>query len=90
MMDDSTHVSPLLKPPATAEVLDIKLRTLEEWRRTGSGPEFVRLSQTCVRYPLDKLKEWISERTVCSTAEEAAREVAAGCATSGAEVEPAE
>ena len=87
MMDDSTHVSPLLKTPAAAKVLDVKPRTLEEWRSRGGGPPFVRLSATCVRYELDKLKEWISERTACSTAEEAARRVAAGGTASGASTE---
>ena len=77
-MDDSTHASPLLKTPAAAKMLDLKARTLEEWRHRGGGPPFVRLSQTCVRYPLDSLMAWIAERTASSTAEEAARRVAAG------------
>ena len=66
---------PLLDTPATAEVLQVRPRTLEEWRRRGGGPPYIRISATCVRYDVDSLNRWISDRTATSTAEEAARKV---------------
>src|SRR5215470_16414799 len=38
-------------------------RTAERWRRTGSGPPFVRLGPRKYIYPLNDLKIWTSART---------------------------
>ena len=72
-MDDTAHPPTLLDTPSTAKALGLRPRTLEEWRRRGGGPQFIRLSATCVRYSIDSLNEWISERTATSIAQEAAR-----------------
>ena len=68
----------LVSTTVAAQVLDVRPRTVEDWRRRGGGPPYVRISATCVRYSLDSLREWITERTATSTAEEAARKVRAG------------
>jgi hypothetical protein len=47
-------------------------RALEERRRRGDGPPFVRLSATCVRYRVSDLEGYAQERTFMSTAEAAA------------------
>ncbi len=77
-MDYPAHPPPLLDTPSTAKILGLKPRTLEEWRRRGGGPQFIRLSATCVRYSIDSLNEWISERTATSIAQEAARAARSG------------
>ncbi len=41
--------------------------TLKRWRRKKKGPPYVRLDGTDqgrVRYPEDKLEQWLEERTV--------------------------
>jgi predicted DNA-binding transcriptional regulator AlpA len=55
---------------ATARMLQLSQRALEERRRRGDGPPYVRLSQTCVRYRLADIIEWADERTFRSTSEE--------------------
>ena len=62
----------LLDTAAAAELLGLTPRALEERRRRGDGPPYIRLGRTCVRYRLSDLEEWLSERTYSSTAEEAA------------------
>ena len=44
-------------------------RFLEARRRMGTGPRFVRTSQTCVRYRPSDLTKWIEERLSTSTSE---------------------
>lgn len=73
-MTNSRRPPTLLDTPAAAEALGIQPRTLEDWRRRGGGPPYIRVSTTCVRYSLDSLEVWLHERTATSTAEEAARE----------------
>lgn len=66
-----THAGPtLVDTPRAAEILHLTPRALEERRRRGGGPPYVRLSATCVRYRLSDLARWIEERTYTSTAEE--------------------
>jgi predicted DNA-binding transcriptional regulator AlpA len=64
----------LLDTPAAANVLGIGRRTLEDWRRRGTGPPFVRLSATRVRYSLDALVAWLGERTTMCTSLGSSRE----------------
>ena len=75
----------LLNTRVAAQALGVQPRTLEDWRRRGGGPAYIRLSATCVRYSLDSLQAWLNERTATSTAQEAARELRAA---SGADVDP--
>ena len=73
----------LLDTRQAAAVLGFQPTTLEEMRRRGGGPPYVRLSARAVRYPLEKLEAWLEERTASSTAEERARqerEAVEGCA----------
>lgn len=46
----------------------IKVRTLANWRTTGSGPKFTKLGGNIV-YPIDSLEEWERTQTVQSTSE---------------------
>jgi len=38
--------------------------TLKRWRRKKKGPPYVRIDSQRVRYPQDKLEQWLEERTV--------------------------
>ena len=57
----------LLDTPTAAEALGVQPRTLEDWRRRGGGPPYIRVSTTRVRYSLDALEAWLDERTTAST-----------------------
>ena len=37
-----------------SEILDVSRDTLKYWRKTGKGPEFMRLENGRVRYPKEK------------------------------------
>lgn len=45
-----------------AEFLDLKPRTLREWRAAGKGPEFVRYANRSVRYPREKVAAWVASQ----------------------------
>ncbi len=62
----------LLTAAEAGEILGLTVRAMEERRRRGAGPPFVRLGATTVRYSIVALKEYIAERTYSSTAEETA------------------
>lgn len=47
-----------------SRLLEVKPRTLQEWRRTGRGPRFVRISHRCVRYRRRDLIAFIEARLV--------------------------
>lgn len=64
-----TKQSPLLNQNEVAEMIGVKPRTLEDWRITGAGPRFIRISKRCVRYQLDDVLTWVDARSVASTAE---------------------
>jgi excisionase family DNA binding protein len=51
-------VAKLLTPAQVAEILNVKPRTLEDWRMRGTGPHlpFVRLGRT-VRYRADDVEK---------------------------------
>lgn len=44
-------------------------RTLEDWRRRGVGPRWIRVSPRKVLYSLESLNAWLKAREVQSTAE---------------------
>ena len=58
----------LLDQNAVAAMLGLKPRTLEDWRCTGHGPHFVRLSRRCVRYDAAVVLAWVKSQETSSTA----------------------
>jgi hypothetical protein len=57
----------LLTEQQAAEVLAIKVKTLQAWRVRGGGPKFVKVGR-CVRYTEGDLQEFIVMNTVSHTA----------------------
>jgi DNA-binding transcriptional MerR regulator len=57
-------VNELLDQRQAAKLVNVQARTLEGWRRRGCGPPFIRLSARAVRYRLEDLERWITERRV--------------------------
>ena len=73
MKDDQTPRQPsparLLRPAEAAERLGVTVKTLERWRGTGEGPQFVRCSSKSIRYREQDLDAFILERLRKNTAE---------------------
>ncbi|HLO75161.1 MAG TPA: helix-turn-helix domain-containing protein [Magnetospirillum sp.] len=59
----------LLTPPEVAARLQVSVKSLENWRRTGAGPRFIRLGRCCVRYAREDVEDFIRARTARNTAE---------------------
>src|SRR5690242_16925424 len=49
----------LLSGVEAARVLAISARTLAAWRRSGSGPLFVRMGYRTIRYRAEDLTSWV-------------------------------
>ncbi len=59
--DIDVELSQMLKPKDLAARLNVPVETLSNWRSTGMGPAYVKLSQTRnghVRYQLADVLEW--------------------------------
>lgn len=64
----SSGSGPLLEErvPArqVAKLLGVKVATLSKWRYLGKGPKgWLRISDTCVVYPVSEIKRFLAERT---------------------------
>ena len=57
----------LLTTDEAAAYLRVSPRTMEDWRRTGSGPLYIPLARNCVRYRFGDLTQWIIRRRVRHT-----------------------
>lgn len=65
----------LLDTRAAARYLGVSPRTIERWRITGDGPEYVLHTPRCVRYRPTVLREWVAMRSRRSTSDSGARQV---------------
>ncbi len=52
----------LLTPIEAAKFLNVRPRTLENWRARRIGPRFIPYSRRCVRYRLDDLQAWLDSK----------------------------
>ena len=59
-----------------AERSGVAVRTVERWRSTGEGPNFVRIGPRKVAYREEAIEAWLSANTFPHRAAELAREVA--------------
>tara|TARA_R100000541_G_scaffold45705_1_gene52723 strand:- start:53 stop:256 length:204 start_codon:yes stop_codon:yes gene_type:complete len=55
------------KPVDVANMLNLTTQTLMLWRKRGIGPEWVKLGQNIVRYPIINFNEWMNDRQNKST-----------------------
>ena len=55
------YLDRLITETEAAEFLNFSISTLRNWRVTGHGPEFIKISQRTVRYRRRELNAW-SER----------------------------
>ncbi len=56
----------LLKEDSAARILGVKVKTMQKWRWTGSGPKFVKISGRCVRYRRMDIDEWVDSHLISS------------------------
>lgn len=54
----------LLDTAAVSVRLGVHENTLKRWRRTGTGPRYIRVSRSRVRYRVRDLESWLSANTV--------------------------
>lgn len=59
----------LLTERQAAEYIGLSARFLQARRSRGDSPPWVRISQTCVRYKVADLDDWITAHTVTNTAD---------------------
>lgn len=57
----------LLDERAAAAALGMTPRAMQEWRRSGGGPQYVRISSRCIRYRPEDLSVWAAERLCTDT-----------------------
>lgn len=53
---------------AAADYLGLSVRTLQAWRRKGTGPEYLKMNGA-IRYETDALDKFIAESRRTNTAE---------------------
>jgi predicted DNA-binding transcriptional regulator AlpA len=53
----------LLTPKEISQLLKISIHTLAKWRSQGQGPDYVKTGKS-VKYSLDTIGNWISEKTI--------------------------
>ena len=54
---------PLLSPSEASRLLNVSIRTLENWRARHEGPPFVKFSPRVIRYRLPELLIWLRLHT---------------------------
>ena len=59
----------LLTTDEASAYLLVSRRTMEDWRRVGSGPPFIAIARNCVRYRFGDLRAWTIARRVRHTLE---------------------
>jgi len=58
---EKDYLDRLITETEAAEFLNFSISTLRNWRVTGLGPDFIKISQRTVRYRRRELNAW-SER----------------------------
>lgn len=54
----------LLTTKQAAQAMALSVRALEDMRRDGKGPAYVRLSARCIRYPRRLVSEYLEKHLV--------------------------
>ncbi len=53
----------LLREEEVSEYLRVARSTLRRWRAQGKGPAWTRIEGGRVRYPIERVHEWVESRT---------------------------
>jgi predicted DNA-binding transcriptional regulator AlpA len=64
MNNDVLSQDRLLNEVEAAHYLGLRPRTLQNWRWTGNGPRFIRISARAIRYRRNDLEEFVSNQEV--------------------------
>jgi hypothetical protein len=64
VMSNRNHPEPLLTIEEAATFLNVTPRALKNARLDGTGPAYVRLNQTTVRYRPEALRDYVAEHEV--------------------------
>ena len=59
--DHQTHAR-FLDERQVADLLNLSVRTIQNWRVRGGGPQYVRISRRCIRYRLADVLAWAEGR----------------------------
>jgi excisionase family DNA binding protein len=59
---------PMMRESEAAQRLGLSKRTLQKWRVTGGGPDFLKLGRS-VRYSVKSLERWLARSRRRSTSE---------------------
>lgn len=59
----------LIDEKAAAGFLDLTDRTMQKYRQTGDGPEYIFISSRCLRYRRADLRTWAEARMRKSTSD---------------------
>ncbi|MBF0169331.1 MAG: helix-turn-helix domain-containing protein [Alphaproteobacteria bacterium] len=69
---DLNYLDGLIPENEAADFLAHSVRSLQNWRVRGGGPQYVRVSRRSIRYRRRDLIAWAEERLRHHTSEEAA------------------
>jgi len=68
-IEDSTFWHELIDERVAAEFLKVTPRSMQKFRQTGDGPQFIRISSRCIRYTRVLLKAHADARLRNSTSD---------------------
>lgn len=71
-MNHTNDTREVMRPEAAAGYIDCAKRTLDDWRVTGGGPKYIKLSHRMVRYRRADLDAWLEQHALTSTSAESA------------------
>lgn len=58
------QLTEMLTPKEVASALNVTKPTLGNWRARGIGPPYLKIGKGTLRYPYQKLVQWIEEREI--------------------------
>ena len=59
-----TDLTEMMSTKEAARAMRLSVRSLEDMRRDGKGPAYVRLSARCIRYPRRLVTEYLEKHLV--------------------------
>lgn len=59
-----------LKEAEAANYLGISKKTLQRWRFHRRGPDYVKLNNKLIRYPISNLNAWMDQQIITTTDKE--------------------